>query len=110
MVAALVAVSARANIAVTALFTSISNPFTAVPIYFASIKAGDWLLGLETPLDPGHAELVEIISGAPVPMVVGGVFFGTIAACVGFLSIHFAWRWWVARRWRARLASKRAGA
>ncbi|MEE4350764.1 MAG: DUF2062 domain-containing protein [Pacificimonas sp.] len=105
-IAAMIAVSARANIAVTALFTSVSNPFTVVPIYFVSLKTGDWLLGLDERAQPSDAELLEIIASAPVPMLVGGMFFATITASIGFLSVHFAWRWWVARRWRARLARR----
>ncbi|MBZ6378539.1 hypothetical protein B5C34_12370 [Pacificimonas flava] len=110
IVAALTAVSTRANLAVTALFTSVSNPFTVVPIYFAALKTGDWLLGYRERPHPGKEQLLDIIAGAPVPMLVGGVFFAAISAAVGFLAVHFAWRWWVARRWRARLARHRAAA
>ena len=104
-VAALIAVSARANIAVTALFTSISNPVTVVPLGIVTIRTGEWLLGT----DGGtfsDARLVEVIAEAPIYFVVGGVFLGAIAGALGFLSIHFAWRWWIRRRWAMRLARK----
>ena len=110
VLAALIAVSTRANIAVAALFTSVSNPFTVIPIYFAALKIGDWLLGYDTNIHPGHDAVVEIIREAPVPMVVGTIFFATISAAIGFLTIHFLWRYWVAKRWRARLARRRTAA
>lgn len=109
-VAAVIAVSARANIAITALFTNVSNPVTVVPIYFAALKTGDWLLGYRDQVRQPDERILDMISSAPVPMLVGGVFFAAIAGTVGFLAVHFAWRWWVARRWRARLARRRAAA
>ncbi|EMD84384.1 DUF2062 domain-containing protein [Pacificimonas flava] len=104
LLSALLAVSARANLAVTALFTSVSNPLTIIPICYAAIKTGDWLLGVETPLSPHSAALLEIVKDAPVPMVVGCIFFAVISAALGFMTIQFAWRWWIARRWQRRLA------
>ncbi|MGB7406241.1 MAG: DUF2062 domain-containing protein [Pacificimonas sp.] len=110
VVAALIAVSSRANIAVAALFTSVSNPVTVVPIYFASLKVGDWLLGRETTISGSDSQILAVIQDAPVPMILGTIFFATISAAIGFLTIHFLWRWWITRRWRTRLARRRRAA
>ena len=109
VIAALIAVSARANIAVTALFTSVSNPVTVLPLGLATIKVGQWLLGHEAVVY-GQTALLDIIEEAPASFLVGGVFLGSIAGAVGFLAIHFAWRWWIGRRWAKRLARRRASA
>ena len=109
VIAAVLAVSSRANLAVTALFTTVSNPVTVVPLGFATIRTGEWLLGMEK-LTAANANMMEIIANAPASFLVGGVFFGTIAAAVGFLSIHFFWRWWIARRWQHRVARRRQAA
>ena len=105
--AALIAVSARANIAVAALFTSVSNPVTIVVLYPATVMTGDWLLGRDTNLLPANADVLHAIKDMPIPWFIGGIFLGTISATVGFLTIHFLWRFWVSWRWRARLARRR---
>lgn len=110
ILAALVAVSARANIAATALFTSVSNPVSVVIIYPATIKVGDWLLGHDTTIIREGVTVTDLVKEVPVPWIVGGVFLGTISAAVGFLTINFLWRYWVARRWRTRLARTRRSA
>ncbi|MGB3724054.1 MAG: DUF2062 domain-containing protein [Pacificimonas sp.] len=110
ILAALVAVSARANIAALALFTSVSNPASMFFIYPAQIKVGDWLLGHDTTIIRDGITMTDLAKELPVPWIVGGVFLGTISAAVGFLTINFLWRYWVARRWQARLARRRRSA
>ncbi|MBV7257026.1 DUF2062 domain-containing protein [Pacificimonas sp. WHA3] len=105
-IAAFVAVSARANIAVAALFTTVSNPVTVVPIYIAALKTGDWMLGRETSVLAPDANILMIAQGASVPVILGTICFGAISGAVGFLTIHFLWRYWVSRRWMARLARR----
>ncbi|MEO0499492.1 MAG: DUF2062 domain-containing protein [Pseudomonadota bacterium] len=109
-VAALIAVSTRANIAVAALFTGVSNPITAIPIYLGALKTGDWLLGRDPTMLMGGTSVTDIIRDAPVPTIIGCIFLGAISASVGFLTIHFLWRYWITQRWAARLARRRRSA
>src|SRR5438034_11757201 len=43
-IAALLAIPARANIAVAAIFTLIVNPLTIPPLYYAAYRVGAWEL------------------------------------------------------------------
>lgn len=119
--AALLAVSVRANIAVAALFTFVSNPLTTPFIYLGALETGNWLLQAEATgqrlaamsADNWAAVLWDITKDAPIPVLVGLFFFAILAAAMGWVFIHFVWRIWTARRWnarQARLARRRSAA
>ena len=55
VVAAILAIPARANVAVAALFTLVVNPLTIPPLYYGAYRIGSWELhhdaGLVNPAD-----------------------------------------------------------
>ena len=54
-IAAVLAIPARANVAVAALFTLVVNPLTIPPLYYAAYRIGSWELHHDaTPGEPGR--------------------------------------------------------
>lgn len=109
-VAALFAVSARANVAVAAFCTFITNPFTTPLIYLGAYEAGSWLLQVKrrAPLLSGGSttemfdNLVATLLDAPLPTALGLLLFSTVAAGLGYWLINVLWRARVRQRWARR--------
>lgn len=114
VVAALFAVSARANVAVAALVTFITNPFTTPLVYAASYKIGEWVVQ-RAPSDPAdYANIPQDWTARAYDLVVyvpvGLLIMATTGAVAGFALIHILWRMWVGQRWQSRKAARRAHA
>src|SRR6478609_4232337 len=110
-IAALLAIPARANVAVAAVFTLVVNPLTIPPIYYAAYRIGSWELHHEGPLvNPGAAErfsselsrLLFWIHQASGPIAVGVLSIAAIAAAVGYFSAALVWRSWQSSKLRER--------
>lgn len=103
-----VAIALRANVAIAAAATLVSNPLTFPPIYWAAYKLGRWILG--APADHTGALRIEkqaeelmsqtgfvagiwhSIQGAGVPLVVGLAVLAITGAAVGFGLVWLLWR------------------
>ena len=112
--AAVFAVAARANLAVAAFCTLVTNPLTTPAIYFAAYQLGTALIHVEA--HPGHASdgwldralaWLAWLAQASLPTALGLSIFSVTAAGVGYGAVQLIWRWRVARRWRQR-AMRRA--
>ena len=116
IVAALVAIPARANVAVAALLTLVVNPLTIPLMYFAAFKIGSWELHHDaTFVNPADAERVSgelsrmlfWVHHASGSIAVGILTLATSIAIVGYFASSVSWRLWTARRWRRRHLVKR---
>lgn len=107
--AALVAMTLRANLIVAAAATLVTNPLTFPAIYFTAYKLGKRILGstgwgpadaaaAETALARGSSWLVSV----SLPTALGLVTFALLSALAGYGAVQVAWRLWVARRWARR--------
>ncbi|MES2001781.1 MAG: DUF2062 domain-containing protein [Pseudomonadota bacterium] len=111
VIAALFAVPARANVAVSAGFTLLINPLTIPPIYYAAYRIGSWELHHNRQLvDPAAAERVSGELGrmlfwahhASGPIALGILTLAVSAAVIGYIVSAIAWRSWCASKWRER--------
>ncbi len=110
LVAAMFAVSARANLAVAALCTFITNPFTTPFVYASAYKIGEFMLhnvsrhtgDLEHLPSDWAARAYDLIVYVPAGLLV----ISTIASIIGYIVIHVVWRMWVTQRWQARRADR----
>jgi uncharacterized protein len=111
VIAALLAIPARANVAVAALFTLLINPLTIPPLYYAAYRIGSWELHHDTVLlSPADAarfssELSRMlfwIHQASGPIAVGILTIAVALAIVGYLGASLVWRFWAGSRWRER--------
>ncbi|MDL2339971.1 MAG: DUF2062 domain-containing protein [Pseudomonadota bacterium] len=116
VIAALLAVPARANVAVSAGFTLLINPLTIPPIYYAAYRIGSWELHHDRQLvDPVAAERVSgelgrmlfWIHEASAPIAVGVLTLAVSAAAIGYFSSAVGWRWWRGSKWRERRYRRR---
>ena len=110
-VAAIVAIPARANVAVAALLTLVVNPFTIPPLYVAAYRIGSWELHYDANLVSAEAaerfsselgRMLFWLHHASGPIAVGVLTIAATAALTGYLASSFAWKLRAGRRWRRR--------
>ena len=118
LIAAVLAIPLRANVAVTAAFTLVVNPLTIPPLYYAAYRIGSWELHHETPLVNAAAaerfsselsRLLFWIHQASGPIAVGVLSIAAAAALFGYLGAALVWRSWLRSRFRQRRRVRRAG-
>lgn len=114
LVAALTAVFARANVPVAIATTWVSNPATWIVIFPSAYVIGEGLLHadaqtgiapMETAMQQTQFDhLLTQITGKGLDTALGLFVIATVLASIGYLVSSFGWRWWIARKRRARLA------
>lgn len=111
VIAAILAIPARANVAVAAVFTLVVNPVTIPPLYYAAYRIGSWELHHDASLmNPAAAErfsselsrLLFWVHQASGPIAVGILTIAAALAVVGYAGSALAWRFWSGNRWRHR--------
>ena len=111
IIAAVIAIPLRANVAITAVATLVINPLTIPPLYYAAYRIGAWELHHNSPLvDPVAAEKVSgelsrilfWLHYASGPIALGVMTIAVTAAIVGYGATALAWRSRLAIRWRNR--------
>ena len=93
VLAALVAIPARANVAVAAACTLVINPLTIPPMYYAAYRVGSWELRKETIVDPSAAAHVSgemsrmlfWVHEASGPIAIGILSMAAVASAVGYV-------------------------
>jgi len=116
VLAALVAIPARANVAIAVACTLVVNPLTIPPMYYAAYRIGQWELREERIVDPQAAahvsgELSRMlfwVHEASGPIAIGIVTMALGVAAVGYVVSALLWRWWVGSQWRERRQARRA--
>jgi hypothetical protein len=116
VIAALLAIPTRANVAVAAVFTLVVNPLTIPPMYYAAYRIGSWELHHDSRLlDPAAAErfsselsrLLFWLHHASGPIAVGILTMAAVLAAVGYLAASLVWGYWSRSRWRHRRQARR---
>lgn len=114
ILAALLAIPLRANVAIAAAATLIINPLTIPPLYYAAYRVGSWELrhdgAVVNPAAAEHisgelARLLFWIHEASGPIAVGVLTIAAVSALLGYAASAFVWRWWLGSRWRGRRQS-----
>jgi uncharacterized protein (DUF2062 family) len=109
VLAALLAIPARANVMLAAAMTLVVNPLTIPPMYYAAYHIGRWELRHDA-IDPAGAkeassELARLLfwlHHASGPIALGILTLASGAALIGYAVSAIGWRLWVARKWRRR--------
>ena len=118
VIAALLAIPARANVAVAAVFTLVVNPLTIPPMYYAAYRIGSWELHHDGSLvNPAAAErfssevsrLLFWVHHASGAIALGILTLAAIAATVGYLSSSLVWAVVARSRWRHRRETRKPG-
>ena len=115
VIAALLAIPTRANVAVAAIVTLVVNPLTIPPMYYAAYRIGRWELHHDAPLL--NAAAAERFSGelsralfwlhhASGPIAVGILTIAAVMAVFGYFAASLVWRFWSRSRWQRRRDSR----
>lgn len=115
VVAALLAVPARANIAIAAAFTLVVNPLTIPPMYWAAYHIGKWELRRGNDVDPvamaqvsGEvARFLFWMHHASGPIALGILTIAASAALLGYVASAFFWERWIRSKYRGRRSMRR---
>ena len=115
VIAALLAIPVRANVALAAAFTLVVNPLTIPPMYWAAYRIGRWELRHDTIIDPAAAaqasgELGRFlfwIHHASGPIALGILTISASAALIGYIVSALVWRLWVHSKWRGRQRARK---
>ena len=116
VIAALMAIPARANVVVAAVSTLVVNPLTIPFMYFAAYRIGAWELHQDARLmNPAAAEhfsselarLLFWLHHASGPIAVGILTMAAASAVVGYLGASLVWAGWSRSRWRQRRQARK---
>lgn len=93
IVAAIVAMRARANVPLAMAACFISNPFTNVPFWIAQVRLGQWLIDvLSLPVPPflakGQAHLPGVGAISVSNFIVGFVAMGVLMGLAAYPIVH----------------------
>lgn len=105
LVAALLAVACRANLAISVSLVWLTNPLTMPVLFYLTYQVGAWLLGVPPRVLPEHLSWQWVSSQLATlwqPLVLGSVVTGLVLGGVAYGATLLYWRGWVARRWRRR--------
>ena len=109
ILAVLLAIPVRANVAIAGAFTLVVNPITIPPMYYAAYRIGSWELHHDA-LGPDPAAAQEASSElarmlfwlhhASGPIALGILTIALSAAAGGYVVSALAWRAWTLIRAR----------
>jgi uncharacterized protein (DUF2062 family) len=111
VLAALLAIPVRANIALAAAFTLVVNPLTIPPLYYAAYHIGLWELQQKAVgADPVAAQqasgelarMLYWLHHASGPIALGILTLAISVSALGYVISALGWRWWTATKWRRR--------
>ena len=111
VIAAVLAIPLRANVAVAAAVTWVVNPFTIPPLYYAAYRIGSWELHYDSSLVSAQSaerfssELSRMLfwlHHASGPIAVGVLTIAASMAVMGYFASLFAWKLRAGNRWRRR--------
>lgn len=110
-VAAILAIPARANVAIAAALTLVVNPLTIPPLYVAAYRIGSWELHYDARVVSTSAaerfssELSRMLfwlHHASGPIAIGILTIAASVALVGYVAAALLWKLRSGRRWRRR--------
>ena len=105
IIAAIGALIFRCNLPIVMSLVWITNPFTALFIFYGTYKLGQILIGLpstEIQFEPTWQWLRTELSHIWQPLLLGSLITSTITSIAGYFFINWLWRRQVIRKWERR--------
>jgi uncharacterized protein (DUF2062 family) len=102
VVAVILAIPVRANVAIAGAFTLVVNPLTIPPMYYAALRIGNWELHHEALADPAIAaqasgelgRLLFWLHDESGPIALGILTIALGAALGGYVLSALGWHFW----------------
>ncbi len=110
VVAALLAILIRANLAVSIGLVWISNPLTMPPIFFFTYKIGTYLLGSDSVnnnVSFSYKYIMSELAAIWWPLLAGSILCALVFSILAFFAINSIWIWKVRSSWKNRTIRKR---
>jgi len=106
ILAVMLAIVLRGNLALAMAATWVSNPVTYAPIFYFAYKLGSWVL--QTPelgfqVEFSMAWLQEGLLEMYRPLLTGCLILGISVGSIAHTLIYSGWRLMIRRRWQKRL-------
>ena len=105
LLAILLAIFLRGNIAISAISVWVSNPLTITPMFYFCYELGALLLGTESNIfvfeftwDWIKTSFISVWK----PFLLGCIICACSAAMIGYFSVRLYWRYYVISYWRQR--------
>ncbi len=105
ILAAGLAIIVHANLPLSVALVWITNPLTMPAIFYFCYVVGTWILGVPEQEFTFHANwqwVMDSISSIGPAFLLGCAILGLIFSALGYFSIHFLWRYSVAKQWHKR--------
>ena len=105
IIAALLAITFKANIPISIILVWISNPLTVLPIFYFCYKVGTWLLGTSNTnfyFEFSWQWLQYGLNETWQPFLLGCLLCGLSAATLGYLTVRWYWHYHVVSYWQRR--------
>jgi uncharacterized protein len=110
LVAAVVAIPARANMPISVGLVWLTNPVTMPAVFYCNYKVGAWLTSTPAMQMPEHMSLSWIghmLQTHWQPLYLGSLVLGIVLAVIAYFATNAYWHWWVRRSWRKRQEKRR---
>ncbi|MBD9481699.1 DUF2062 domain-containing protein [Pseudomonas sp. PDM14] len=105
LIAASLAVMARANIPISVGLVWLTNPITMPPVFYCTYKLGAWVMQLPPIQLPDNLTfdwITQELSLVWQPFLLGSVIAGIVSGALAYAITMLYWRWWVRHNWRKR--------
>src|SRR5471032_766859 len=109
LLAAVLAIIARANMPISVSLVWLTNPLTMPPIFYGTYKLGALLMQVpprQLPDDLTWEWISGQLSTLWQPFLLGSLVAGVVLGALAYGLTLLYWRWWVGRQWRKRKARK----
>lgn len=112
--AAVLAILFRANLPLSVALVWITNPLTAVPIWYGAYLLGTEILGKEaswrikdSSFEAVSRAMWENFGHIYLPMFIGSLLIGIVLGGTAWAAVHYMWRANIRHHWRLRREKRR---
>lgn len=105
IMAAVLAIYFRANLAISIILVWITNPLTVAPIFFMAYKVGTVFVGgsqEQFAFEVSWTWVSNELSAIWQPLLLGCLLCGLFFGLLGQTLVKALWRWYVIKRWHER--------
>ncbi|MFZ5722768.1 MAG: DUF2062 domain-containing protein [Pseudomonadota bacterium] len=113
--AALLAIFFRANLPISIFLVWLTNPLTAVPVWYGTYWLGAIMLGMQPSWEVDEASFEAMWNSMwanfgqiYIPLLVGSLVVGVTLGALAWVGVHYAWHANVRHHWEQRRARRQA--